>query len=180
MLDKLRDIAKAFNENDIIWAVGASLVLKHYGLVDEVHDIDLIVSSKDIAVAIEVLDTMAKRVDIPYKEEYKTKHFYVYEYQGVSIDVMSGFRIQHNDKVYRFPFDDQSIAEVEMDNGVAINYGTLEDWYVAYHLMKGRGPSLIKIRQYWNDNGIAHPELFERWLSQGLPHAITDEIKTML
>lgn len=179
MIEQLTALAKILNEHDILWVVGASLVLKRYGLVDEPRDIDLIIAPESILETIEVLDSVAQRKSIPIKSEYKTKYFLVYEFMGVDVDVMSGFRILHGDKIYQFPFDDKSIASVDILGGESVNYGSLEDWYVAYHLMKGRGGRLIKIRQYWNEGHQPSKILFKRWLAQGLPEAIVQEIEKM-
>lgn len=46
-LEILSQIAKKLNEGHITWAVGGSLLLYFKGIVDEFHDIDLMVHADD-------------------------------------------------------------------------------------------------------------------------------------
>jgi len=103
--DIVTSLAEQLNKANIIWGVGGSYLLKEYGIVEEVHDLDIIVAEEDVKKTIEILNSIAKRKIIPVKNEYRTKHFYIYSYRGVSIDVMSTFRIEHTEGVYEFLFD---------------------------------------------------------------------------
>ncbi len=138
MDDIVQSLAKALNSRNILWGIGGSYLLKTYGIVDEVHDLDIIVAAEDITKAIQVLDTIAKRKSIPVKDEYRTKHFSVYSYEGLSIDVMSTFRIEHIAGIYEFVLDELSIVDRRPVNGIEIPFTSLEDWLIAYKLMKGR------------------------------------------
>lgn len=46
-LSVLSKVAKSFNEADITWAVGASLLLYFQGGTEDFHDIDIVVSEED-------------------------------------------------------------------------------------------------------------------------------------
>ena len=48
MINTLSLIAEKLNKEGIGWGVGASLLLNHYGLIDQPNDIDLLVSVADI------------------------------------------------------------------------------------------------------------------------------------
>ena len=180
MDDIVLTIAKALNTSNILWGIGGSYLLKAYGIVEEVHDLDILVAEKDIDKAIQVLDTIANRTSIPMKKEYKTKHFYVYSYAGLSIDVMSGFRITHPSGIYEFILDEQAIVERRKMNGIMLPYTSLEDWLISYKLMKGRGSKVAVIENYLNTQGIAHKKLLERNLEQTLPAALRAYIENIL
>ena len=47
MKETLIKIAEKLNAAKAVWAVGASLMLYHYGLYDKPHDIDIFVELKD-------------------------------------------------------------------------------------------------------------------------------------
>lgn len=176
----LKKMSAKLNDNDILWGIGASLVLKSYGLVEESHDIDIIIAPSDINRALEVLDSIGTRQEVPLKKEYKTEHFYVYDIDGISIDVMSSFRITHSKGVYEFILDEKAITRVDIIDGIPIPYTGLEDWFVAYSLMIGRGKKVEMIRDYLSMHGCMDPELLVRALDQSLPKRLTDDIRMFL
>lgn len=176
----LIELAKNLNNENILWGVGGSVLLKSYGIIDEVHDIDILISKKDIKRALEVLDRIAVRQEIPMKDEYKTEYFYVYMFRGVSIDVMSSFRINHINGIYEFILDKDSIVKKEKRNDVVIPYSSLEDWFIAYKLMIGRENKVKLIEKYLTLNGILHVNLLIRALDQALPDSIRNEIEELV
>lgn len=180
MDDVVISLAKHLNKENIIWGIGGSYLLKEYGIVDEVHDLDIIVSEEDVKKTVEILDSIAERKTIPVKNEYRTKHFHVYSYRGVSIDVMSTFRIEHENGVYEFLLDDQSIVLKQQKQGVIIPFTSLEDWLIAYKLMKGRGEKVELIEDYFRTEGLNHRELLERTIKQELPEEIREYIRNIL
>ncbi|MCF8021065.1 MAG: hypothetical protein K9L62_16940 [Vallitaleaceae bacterium] len=180
MDDVVTSLAEHLNKENIIWGVGGSYLLKEYGIVDEVHDLDIIVSEEDVKKTIEILDSIAERKTIPVKNEYRTKHFHIYSYRGVSIDVMSNFRIEHDNGVYEFLLDDQSIVFKKQKQGVVIPFTSLEDWLIAYKLMKGREEKVELIENYFRTEGLNHRELLERTIKQELPEEIRGYIRTIL
>ncbi|GKX30975.1 hypothetical protein SH1V18_34550 [Vallitalea longa] len=173
-------VAKALNNAEIQWAVGASLMLQSLDLVEEVHDIDIIVALPDIEKAINVLEHIAVPIPIPKKDEYVTHHFYTFNIDGVDMDVMSGFRIRHCEGIYDFLLDNSSIVRTEHIDGTKIPYTSLEDWYVAYMLMIGREWKVKIIRDYFEKKGVNHPELLKRILEQKLPEEVTTAIVELL
>jgi len=180
MLEAIGKVGQVLNEKDLLWGVGASMMLQSYGLTDTVNDMDIVVATKDIQVAIEALDTIGNQLLVPKKEEYVTRHFYTYSIDGVEMDVMAGFRIRHSLGVYEFPMDSKSITKKAMINGTEIAYTSLEDWLIAYSLMIGRDQKVAMIKGYLDEHGIEHPELLERLLQQELPKPIIKEIHTRL
>ena len=180
MDDIVLSLAKELNSSNILWGIGGSYLLKAYGIVEEVHDLDIIVATEDILKAIQVLDTIAEQKSIPVKDEYKTKHFSVYSYEGLSIDVMSTFRIEHLAGIYEFVFDELSIVERRRVNGIELPLTSLEDWLIAYKLMRGRESKVEMIENYLDSEGIIHKSLLHRNLKQQLPSEVKLYIKKLL
>lgn len=180
MLDVLLKLAKALNAENIVWGIGGSLLLKSYGIVDEVNDIDIIVSAQDIVKAVEILDRIAVKQNIPLKEEYKTKTFLTYKIDDISIDVMSSFIIMHPEGEYEYKFGKDSISKEEIIADTIIPYTSLEDWFVAYSLMVGRDNKVKAIRDYLRVNGVANPNHFVQALQQELPLKVINSVKELL
>lgn len=57
-IELLQKIAHRFNEANVEWALGASMLLYFKGIVSEVHDIDLMVSIRDAELVREILSEM--------------------------------------------------------------------------------------------------------------------------
>lgn len=180
MKKSLLKIAEILNKAQVQWAVGASLMLDSLGLVPEVHDIDIVVNLKHIERAIQVLEGIGEHIPILKKDEYVTRHFHCFNIDGIDMDVMSGFRIKHSEGIYEFPMDSESIVKFELLDDVKIPYTSVEDWYVAYMLMKERDWKVDLIRNYLYEHGVKYPQLFDRVLKQSLPKEVEEQIRVLL
>ncbi|MEW8955436.1 MAG: hypothetical protein AB2369_02820, partial [Clostridium sp.] len=87
----LKLIGEKLNEENIIWALGASMMLNHYDLVESPNDIDIIVDLKDAKRANSILKSLGVKLEREKNEVYSTKHFYEYIIDGIDIDLLSGF-----------------------------------------------------------------------------------------
>ena len=47
-MDVLQKIAAEFNKDNLLWAIGASLLLYFKGVAEVFHDIDIMVDEKDV------------------------------------------------------------------------------------------------------------------------------------
>lgn len=137
MLATLQQIAEQLNSQQLIWAVGGSLMLNHYQLAEKPNDIDLLVDLNHIAKVDEILCSMGKKKTRVEVGQYSTKYFYEYVINGFDVDVMSGLAINHDDGVFRFIFDQDSIAGFKDVGGTKIPLSSLEDWYAIYQLIPG-------------------------------------------
>ena len=173
-------IGEKLNTNGVIWAVGASIVLNHYGLIDNPNDIDILVALNDIEKADEILKSIGEKKLWERTATYSTKYFYEYVVNGVDVDVMSGLAINYDNIKFKYIFDRNSISEIKKINGIDIPLTSLEDWYVLYQLIPGREISVKKIENYLSLNGVKHPNFLERSLKGNLPKEIRDNIERIL
>jgi predicted nucleotidyltransferase len=173
-------IGEKLNNSDITWAVGASLLLNQYGLVDKPNDIDIFVGIKHIHKADEILKSVSEKKKWEKSEAYSTKYFYEYIVRGIDVDVMSGFVVNHNRGVFEYIFDHQSISEVITINGIDIPFTSLEDWYVLYQLIPNRETKVKLIENYLLSRGIKKPFLLERALGGNLPEEVRGRIEKMM
>lgn len=180
MFNTLSYIGKKLNDSGVVWGVGASLLLNQFSLIDKPNDIDIFVDIKDIDKVDEILKGIGDKKPWEKASTYSTEYFYEYVINGVDIDVMAGFRINHNSGVFEYVFDNRSISETRKINGVDIPFTSLEDWYVIYQLISGREAKVNMIEKYIISNGIKRYNLLERMLEGNLPLEVREKVKNML
>lgn len=180
MFDTLSCIGERLNNGNITWAVGASILLNQYGLIDKPNDIDIFVHTKDIEKADEVLRSLGIKKKWKFNNTYATKYFYEYEINGVDVDVMAGLAINFNGGLFQFDFDVGSISEFKIINGVKIPFTSLEDWYVIYQLIPNRQVKVKIIEDYLRNHGIKNPFLLKRLLQKELPDEVRGKIENIL
>ncbi|MCD3352061.1 nucleotidyltransferase family protein [Clostridium botulinum D/C] len=173
-------IGKKLNDNGITWGVGASILLNQFGFIEKPNDIDIFISIKDIERADEVLKSMGEKKKWESSTTYSTKYFYEYIIDGVDIDVMAGFAVNHNSGVFKYNFNHTSISEFRKINKVDIPFTSLEDWYVIYQLIPSRESKVKMIENYFLSNGIKNPILLKNSLKGNLPIEIQERVKKIL
>jgi hypothetical protein len=167
-------IAHDLNASNILWGVGASLLLQQYGLTDTCKDIDLLVSVADIQTADHILSAMGEKQTEKPSGIYATDYFYEYIIDGVNIDVMAGLKIKTGKTVFEYTFDKDSVPHSFPVGGVPVPFCTLEEWYTLYQLMPGKTHKALLIASYFHRYGVQYPELLER-MSMGQTHQIFDQ-----
>jgi hypothetical protein len=180
MFNTLSYIGKKLNEEGIVWGVGASILLNHYGLIDKPNDIDILVDLKDIEKVDKILKSIGEKVVGEKIDTYSTKYFYEYTVNGVDVDVMAGLSINYDKGTFKYIFDQSSISEFKIINGVNIPLTSLEDWYVIYQLIPNREIKVAMIENYLLSNGINNPNLLKRTLKGNLPDEVRNNIQRLL
>lgn len=147
-LTVLAKIGRALNAEGITWAVGASLLLYFKGLVDNFHDIDIVMAEQDVLRARAVLDGMGTVERRMPDDSYRTRMFLEYNIDGVEMDVMAGFAILDKDGVeHYFPLRREDIQEHTQVHGVDIPLQRLQAWQEYYGLM-GRDAKVTLIADW--------------------------------
>ena len=131
----LSKIAKKLNSKQITWALGASAMLYLNGIVEEFHDVDLMVTEKHIEKAMSLLSELGNLQERSPNPQYKTKYFLEYTIDEVDVDVMAGFVIVKDGKTYPMEFDESHIERTVTVNGEQIPLQSLADWHHYYQLM---------------------------------------------
>lgn len=134
-LKVLEKIAHIFNENHIVWSLGASCMLYLRGITQIFNDIDIRISNKDIQKATQLLSVYPSYKRVP-NSKYKTKQFYEYKIDNIDIDIMVDFSIMYNNETYIFPLDDTSNNDVFSLNGEKIYLDSIKEWKLYYRLME--------------------------------------------
>jgi hypothetical protein len=180
IFDTLSYIGEKLNASGVIWAVGASILLNHYGLIENPNDIDILVDLNDIEKVDEILKSIGEKKTREKEKMYATKYFYEYVVNGVDVDVMSGLTINNEDSIFEYIFDESSISEIKNVNGVNIPLTSLEDWYVIYQLIPGREGKVKMIEDYLLVSGIRNAALLKRTLKGELTKEIRYKIEEIL
>lgn len=180
MEEAIKLIAKEFSKKNVRWAIGGSLMLKEYGIVETVNDIDLLIDPKDVDRVIEVMSIIGVNKTPKTKVEYSTEVFLNYDVLGIPVDVMSGFKINHDVGIYEFRFNQDSITKHKKIDDVVIPFSSIEEWYVAYILMIGRQAKVQLIEDYFNENGIKHVGLIKSCFEQELPEYVKSKLLTTI
>jgi len=180
MFNILSYIGEKLNNSNIVWGVGASILLNQFGLIEKTNDIDIFVDIKDIERVDEILKSIGEKKKRKKTSTYSTKYFYEYTVGGIDVDVMAGFAVNHNNGVFEYIFDYNAISEFRLINGVNIPFTSLEDWYVIYQLIPNRETKVNMIQKYLLLNGINKPFLLERALEGNLPIEVRKKIENIL
>lgn len=181
MKNTLIQIAKELNKEQITWAIGASVLLNFYKLVDDPNDIDIIVKISDIEKTNRTLKKIGYKKSSEKSGFYSTKYFYEYEINKIDIDVMAGFVINYDrNKQYLYEFNQESITKVLNINNVEIPLASLEDWYVLYSLMNNRGEKVNLIENYFRENGVRNFEILKKHMSKDIPKKVRENISDLL
>ncbi|WP_017415220.1 nucleotidyltransferase family protein [Clostridium tunisiense] len=180
LLDTLSYIGSKLNGENITWAVGASILLNHYGLVDKPNDIDIMVHIKDIEKADKVLTSLGKKKIQEKVSTYDTEYFYEYVVNGIDVDVMAGMVINHEEGSYKYKFNNEAITSKKIINGIEIPLTSLEDWYVLYQVIPNRKVKVKLIEDYMLNNGVKNTDLLKRALEGCLPIEVRNRIENFI
>lgn len=180
MLSTLSYIGEKLNNAKVVWAVGASILLNQYNLVEKPNDIDIFVDTKDIHKVDKILKEIGKKKLWEKTSIYSTKYFYEYIIRGIDVDVMAGFAVNHVEGVFEYIFDNNSISELKNINGIDIPFTSLEDWYIIYQLIPNRELKVKMIEEHLLSNGIKRPFLLKIALDEKLPIEVGEKIKNLL
>ena len=107
----LKKIAHKFNEENIAWALGASMMLYFKGITNEFHDIDLMIVDEDVERVKTILSDMGELQKPNLNSKYQTKVFLEYIIDSIDVDVMAGFSILSDDKLYDCSLKKEQIVE---------------------------------------------------------------------
>ena len=133
-LNVLHKLAAEFNKHNLVWAVGASILLYLKGYVDNFNDLDIQVTAAD-ALKMEAILNSLGTAQPTTKENFETKYFRKFMVDGVEIDMIGGFAIVSDGKVYDCDLHPEQITDYAQLNGENIPLLAVELWRKYYHLM---------------------------------------------
>jgi hypothetical protein len=183
---KLAALAKAaryLNGAGINWALGASALLWLEGVSGTFHDFDLLIAPGQMAAARQAMRECGatQQPPPPPNPAYATLDFSEFLLDGAEFDLLCGFAIRYEGKVYRYPFDTARIAKTVPLLGESVPLCPLADWVVLYLLMPSRADKADAIAS----SLCARPRAewtpwLNDWLSRSLPATIQACVRALL
>ena len=170
VLDK---VVACLQHEQIQFAIGGSLLLHHHGLPVTPRDIDLVVALADAERAVLLLSEMGTVVEQDETSLYATEVFQEFMIEGIDLDLMSGLQVRHDEGVFVYPFDEQSI------DSAGRPFMALVDWYVIYQLIPGREQKVVMIEDVFTKQEVDRKRL-EQLRSLVLPQVVKKRINQWL
>ena len=130
-------IAHRLNEAHVEWALGASMLLYFKGITSEFHDTDLMVAERNTECVRTILSEMGEfcPCDSNPTTMYRTKTFMEFLIDSVEVDVMAGFAIVKDGKVYDCALRKEQIVEKMLLGEEVIPLQSPLLWCKYYRLM---------------------------------------------
>jgi len=147
IIDVLVRIAKKFNENDIDWAVGASLLLYFHDIVKEPHDIDIVIDKKDEAIVQKIMNELGNEKKSKDVKNYRTGVFHKFNIDNIEIDIIGEFIIILENEEYLHPFPIKNKEYILIDN-TKIHLDSLLNWVNTYNAMGDPKKRVSLIERY--------------------------------
>ena len=134
-IELLKKIAHRFNEAHVVWAIGASMLLYFKGITSEFHDIDLMVSDTDVGCVRKILSEMGEIQPFKPNPKYQTKAFMEFTIDSMDVDVMAGFSIVSEGKLFDCSLQKEQIVEKMLLGAELIPLQSPLLWCEYYRLM---------------------------------------------
>jgi len=142
----LEIIAANLNGHHIPWTLGGSMLLYYKGIVQDVHDLDIMIKAEDGSLVEQILNRIGTKVQNPESTTFLSKVFLEYVIEGIEVDVIGGFVIASENHQHVFPFVEKEYEEFIL-NHITIYFDDLSHWETYYRVM-GRTERANKIREY--------------------------------
>lgn len=180
MLHTLSSIGDRLKNKNITWGVGGSLLLSFYNIIDKPNDIDILVDETNVMELKEIMASIGKPKETISLSPFMTIDFSKYKIDGIDVDVMGGFAIQHEEGIYKLSLHQEYIVNHKNINGVDIPLCSLEDWYILYLLIPNKKEKALLIESYFKNNGVAYPHFLEEALKKSLPIEVKENVTQLL
>ncbi len=135
-IELLKKIAHQFNESNIVWALGASMLLYFKGIASDFNDIDLMIADSDVECVRRILSEMGEIKPPNPDSMYQTKTFMEFIIDYIDVDVMAGFSILKDGKLFDCSLKEEQIIEWMPLDGEKIPLQSPLLWCEYYKLMQ--------------------------------------------
>lgn len=164
-------IVSAFEKNQVRWGLACSMNLFLRGVVDEFHDIDLIIEEKDVEKVTKILKEKDAKLIATGGNGYCESDIYLhYQFGRIDVDIISGFRLITFGTCFLYKFNKNELDFITIDRKKEIPLITMEALYLLYSMMEGWQPrrryKRILIEEYLLYNKVKFPGIFNRALEK--------------
>lgn len=148
-LAALSKLARELNRENVLWALGGSMLLYCSGIPTEVHDLDLLIAERDIPAAERAMLRLGKKKPEKPNTGFCSRYFGEFVIDGVEVDVIAGFTIVTPEGVRRFPLMETEVSSQMEIGGEEIPLHSLRAWRMYYALM-GRTEKVRLLDDFFN------------------------------
>ena len=179
------ELIQLFKENNVKWALGCSMNLFCRGLIDDFHDLDIIVDKCSIETIKKIMNDLgAVLTETGGNGFCESDIYFHYQLGRVDVDIISGFRVVTFGTSYYYPFKENEIDVINTMQ-LTIPLISLEAMYILYYMMEGWQPKRkfkrMLIEQYWEVETPKHLEIFKYALDEhDLPGQIKWSVKNII
>lgn len=171
--EALFKVVLEFEKAKINWGLACSMNLFLRGLVDEFHDLDLIVDNEDVTLIMEVMENIGAVLMATGGNGFCESNVYMhYQLDRVDIDIIAGFRVVTFGTKFLYNFSKEEIEFIEIDT-INVPLIPIEALYLLYCMMEGWQPKRrykrLLISEYLITEKIKFSMILERSLEEKLP-----------
>lgn len=169
---------------DVRWGLACSTNLFIRGIVDEFHDLDLIVDIKSIPKVEKIMKEQGAILKETGGNGYCESDIYMhFQFGRVDVDVISGFRVVTFGTHFEYYFNPEELQFIELEDK-NIPLISMEALYLLYSMMEGwqarRRFKRVLIEEYLLAEKLEFPQILESALSANLPSWIKRNIAGIL
>ena len=169
---------------DVRWGLACSTNLFVRGIVDEFHDLDLIVDIKSIPKVEKIMKEQGAILKETGGNGYCESDIYMHvQFGRVDVDVISGFRVVTFGTHFEYYFNPEELQFIELEDK-NIPLISMEALYLLYSMMEGwqarRRFKRVLIEEYLLAEKIEFPQILESALGANLPSWIKRNIAGIL
>lgn len=169
---------------DVRWGLACSTNLFVRGIVDEFHDLDLIVDIKSIPKVEKIMKEQGAILKETGGNGYCESDIYMhFQFGRVDVDVISGFRVVTFGTHFEYYFNPEELQFIELEDK-NIPLISMEALYLLYSMMEGwqarRRFKRVLIEEYLLAEKIEFPRILESALGANLPSWIKRNIAGIL
>lgn len=133
-LSLLSKLAAKFQEQNLSWAIGSSLLLYLKGYVDTFNDLDIMVTAEDAGKMESILHTFGT-LQPSEPGTYATKHFREFLIGDIEVDMIGGFAIVKDGNVYDCDLHPSQITGYAEVLGQQIPLQSIALWRTYYDMI---------------------------------------------
>ena len=169
---------------DVRWGLACSTNLFIRGIVDEFHDLDLIVDIKSIPKVEKIMKEQGAILKETGGNGYCESDIYMhFQFGRVDVDVISGFRVVTFGTHFEYYFNPEELQFIELEDK-NIPLISMEALYLLYSMMEGwqarRRFKRVLIEEYLLTEKVEFPQILESALGANLPSWIKRNIAGIL
>lgn len=180
------NLIEEFKKFNVGWALGCSMNLFLRGIIDDFHDLDLLVNIKDIDKIKKIMEEKGAILTETGGNGFCESDMYMhYQLGRVDVDIISGFRIVTFGTEYYYPYKSNQVDIVEVMDNIKVPLVPMEAMYILYYMMEGWQPrrkfKRVLIEEYFNYERPKQKEIFKESIENNeLPGQIKWAVKRLM